>query len=130
MRSSSQIASDVLTKLAEGYDAYGNLISPEFPVMPVGLGAALGGVAAHAFPTQRARELREMADKVPVTDQKMVVKLQDLENKLHVSDPMTADAAKNLLRNSATRANAMRMLGGLGAGAVGGYALSSLLGNE
>lgn len=128
MRSASQIASDVLTKIAEGYDAYGNVISSEFPVAPVGLGAALGGVAAHSFPTQRTKELREMAEKVPKTDKKMVVKLRDLENKLQTSEPMTADAAKALFRSSAVRANAMRMLGGVGAGAAGGYALSRLLG--
>jgi hypothetical protein len=130
MRSPSQIAADVLTKIAEGYDAYGNVIAPEFPVMPVGLGAALGGVAAHTFPTQRAKELREMAEKVPKTDKKMVIKLQDLEKKIHTSEPMTAEAAKSLFKNQALRANALRMLGGVGAGAVGGYALSHLLGNE
>jgi hypothetical protein len=128
MSTSSQIADAVLMKLAAEYDAYGNLVPDSPPIVPVAIGGTLGGAAAHLIPTEKARELREMAEKVPNTNKKMVIKLQDGARRIN-SEPMTAEAAKKLFRNTALRANSLRMLGGIGAGAASGYLLSNLLGD-
>jgi hypothetical protein len=128
MRTASQIADAVITKLAAEYDAYGNLVPDSPPIVPVAMGGTLGGIAAHLAPTERARELREMAEKIPATDKKVSVKIRNGAERLR-SEPMAAEAAKKLFRNQALRVNAIRMLGGVGAGALTGYGLSRLLGD-
>jgi hypothetical protein len=129
LKTSSQIADHVLSKLAESYDAYGNLMAPPLPIAPMALGGVLGGSAAHLMPTEGARELRELADKIPEKQKNVVIKLIDEQGK-KLTSPMAAEEARKLLRNSALRRNSLRMLGGIGAGAGAGYALSQLLGND
>jgi hypothetical protein len=129
MRSASQIATDVLTKIArEDFDAYGNLIPPDFPVASTAMGAGIGGLAAHLMPTQRAKDLREMAANVPMDAKSVTGDFADgLEKTRFKSIPAVV---KKFYLDQALRANALRMVGGVGAGAVGGYALSRLLGDE
>lgn len=127
-RSSSQIAVDVLTKLAAEYDAYGNLIPPKIPAVPMGLGAILGGTAAHLAPTERAREFRELAEKVPSNVESYRGGFREGNRSTRFEAP--PEIVKKFYRNQALRANALRMLGGVGAGALTGYGLSRLLGSD
>lgn len=129
MKTSSQIADGVLSKLAETYDAYGNLVASPLPIAPMALGGVLGGSAAHLMPTEGSRELRELADKIPEKQKNVVLKLVDEQGK-KLTSPMSAEDARRLLRNSALRRNSLRMLGGVGAGVGAGYALSRFLGND
>lgn len=128
MRTPSQIASDVLTKIAQEYNAYGNAIPPEFPAVPMGLGAVLGGIGAHTFPTERARELREIAKSVPENAERVTGDFADGIRKTRFI--ATPEMVKKFYLNQALRANALRMLGGVSAGALTGYGLSQFLGND
>lgn len=71
--------------------------------MPMALGAGVGGLAGHhIFPVPEAVTLREQALKVPV-------------------------AEKELLLAAARKANVSRLLGGAGAGLLGGYLLNNYI---
>ena len=124
-RTGSQIAEDVLTKLAAEYDAYGNRLPPEMPVVPVGLGAILGGTVAHLAPTESARGFREMAEKVPMDVESYQGNFREGNRATRFEAPPAI--VKKFYRNQALRANALRMMGGIGAGALTGYGLSRLL---
>lgn len=130
-RSVSQIATDVLTKIAVQYDEYGNIVSPSFPWVHTGLGATLGGLGAQfVFPSEETKAFRELAKKVPEgTDVWQKVKTNIGKNKV-VSFKGPPDIVRKFYRNQALRANALRMVGGVGAGAATGYLLSRLLGED
>jgi hypothetical protein len=128
VKTSAQIAEGVLTKLAAEYDAYGNLMPPKMPAVPMGLGAILGGTAAHLVPTEKAREFRELAEKVPSNVETYRCGFREGNRATRFEAP--PEIVKKFYRNQALRANALRMLGGIGAGALTGYGLSRLLGSE
>lgn len=99
-----------LSKWAEEiteYDQYGLPIrqtKPSSPVPAMALGGAAGILGAHhLFPTREARGLRE-ASKSALTPE-----------------------GSRALRDSAMQSNAPRVLGGVGAGLLGGYLLHKIL---
>lgn len=124
-RSASQIAEDVLLKVAAELDAYGNVAPPPVPYIPTALGGALGGLAAHLMPTDKARELREMAKSVPLDVETWRGGLREGGKATKFDAP--PEIVKKFYQNKALRANALRMLGLVGAGALGGYGLSQIM---
>ena len=75
-------------------------------LVPTAAGGILGGSLAHLFPTPAAEALRQDAEKA------------------------VGETLKKELLQKALRENSVRMLGGIGAGALGGYLLSQLLGGN
>jgi len=130
-RTASQIAADVLLKVAEEYDAYGNLVPPPFPALNTGIGAVLGGLGGqYVFPSPEAKAFRELAEKVPKdTDVWQKVLSRKGGDKV-VSFKGPPEIVRKFYQNQALRSNAIRMLGGIGAGALTGYGLSQLLGDD
>jgi hypothetical protein len=70
-----------------------------------------------------------LAEKIPADQKNVVLKLVDEQGK-KLTSPMPAEEARKLLRNVALRRNALRMLGGVGAGVGTGYALSRIFGSD
>jgi hypothetical protein len=114
--------------MAQAFDAYGNALPPTPPVIPVGIGGVLGGLAAHLFPNARAEELRELAEKIPDSADTITADLREgASNTLFKGSP---EMARKFYRNKALRANSLRMLGGIGVGALTGYGLSRIFGED
>lgn len=126
MTTASQIADYVLEKIAQEFDAYGNVIPPSAPFLPMGLGATLGGAAAHLHPNETARKLRELAAEVPKDIPEAYGYWREGGKATKFVAP--SDVVKRWYLNKALRANALRVLGGIGAGALTGYTLHEILG--
>lgn len=127
-RTASQLASDVLDKMAQEFDVYGNAVPPTPPVIPVGIGGVLGGLAAHLFPNARAKELRELAENIPDDAKSIMADLREGPKLTRFKGP--PEVVRKFYRNKALRANSLRMLGGIGAGALTGYGLARVLGDD
>lgn len=125
LRTASQIANYVLLKVAFDLDAYGNVRPDSIPYLPMALGGTLGGLAAHLAPSDRVREFRELAEKVPLNEETWKGGFREGNQATKFEAP--PEIVKKFYRNRALRANALRMLGGVGVGALTGYGLSKFL---
>jgi hypothetical protein len=109
------------------FNQYGEPIMPASPIPAILAGTGIGGAAAnYVVPTAETSKLRELAESI-APDKQTRIKYTNPVTKHKYNFLGNTEQAKKFLTNQALRANAKRLLAGLGVGALAGYGLNQYM---